>query len=74
MHVPGTIYESTAAYMYENIGYVQPEHHLFAKYWYHVRMNIGIHFHCDVPRTIFLYLVPGAFVVIVAVEKMIKKK
>ena len=38
MHVPGTIYESTAAYMYENIGYVQPEHHLFAKYWYHVRI------------------------------------
>ena len=35
--VTGTIYERTAAYMYENIGYVQvPEHHLFATYCYHV--------------------------------------
>ena len=42
-----------------SIEYVQPEHHLFAKYWYHVRMNIWIHFHCDVPRTIFSYMVPG---------------
>ena len=55
--------------MYEDIEYVQPEHHLSAKYWYHVRMNTSIHFHCDVPRTMFSYLIPGAFVV---VEKMIK--
>ena len=32
--VPGTIYESTASYTYENMGYVQ--HHLYVTYWYHV--------------------------------------
>ena len=53
--------------------YRVPLHHLFAKYWYDVRMNIWIHFHCDVPRTIFSYLVPGAVVVVVVVEKMIRK-